>query len=772
MRRWIRSLSAFVGTLSYLHLSTLVSADVIFVRAAASGANDGTSWANAFADLQLALAAAEPGDEIWIAAGEYKPAGPLDPTVSFELPGHVALYGGFSGNEASLEQRDPSTNLTILTGLRDFRRPRSHHVLRADANTVDTLLDGLQIIEGFANAGSADRTGGGLLMVGGSLTFRNCRITTNRAGPGGASPDGGDGGAVHATGGAQLTFEQCYFGGNSAGAGSAGNTGTPRDGGNGGRGGAIFAENATLVFAYCGFGSNLAGNGGPGGLNHAAGAGGSGGAIYARNVSISISNCGFFANETGAAACDGNSPSVQSLGGRGGAAYIDSVETALDLSGCNFSYNVCGDGRAAHGGGLYLTGIPSVNFVDCRFEANRAGRGDPVGGDGGALFADGVAVSALRCTFDRNGAGGGREACQSQTLHGGNGGAILISSASLALAECDFTDNGSGAPTVPDGYRGSGGAIMLGRGPFDPPGEPAAISLRACRFERNQSATFAFGGLGGHGGALCAQQATTVDISDCVFSENAALGDGGAVQISQATDITIKNCLMAANESGVNSLTGTGGALAAAAAQLTMTNVTVVGNSATSPLGGGGISIGGAAAVRNTVLWQNTAGGGSLETQQLLGFDSDDSIEYSRVQGFSGAFGGLANSGADPLFVDLSRGIYHVGNGSSCIDSGNNARLSQDTAFDIAGNPRFVDDPETPDSGAGDAPIVDIGCMEFGPCPGDLDGDRDVDLPELALLLSQFGSTGADLIADLDHDNDVDLADLTVMLTTFGAICP
>lgn len=58
-------------------------------------------------------------------------------------------------------------------------------------------------------------------------------------------------------------------------------------------------------------------------------------------------------------------------------------------------------------------------------------------------------------------------------------------------------------------------------------------------------------------------------------------------------------------------------------------------------------------------------------------------------------------------------------------------------------------------------------------CTGDLDHDLDVDIADLAQLLSNFGqqSGATPEDGDLDDDQDVDLADLTVELSNFGRQC-
>jgi hypothetical protein len=85
--------------------------------------------------------------------------------------------------------------------------------------------------------------------------------------------------------------------------------------------------------------------------------------------------------------------------------------------------------------------------------------------------------------------------------------------------------------------------------------------------------------------------------------------------------------------------------------------------------------------------------------------------------------------------------------GSPCIDAGSNAALPVDAVTDVDGNPRFLDDPDTPDTGAGTPPIVDMGAYEFGtnnpaPVDADLNQDGQVDLRDYALFQSVFEADG------------------------------
>src|SRR5258706_12512432 len=85
-----------------------------FAKPAATGSGSCTSWTNA-CTLQTAISFAFIGEQVWVQMGTYTPAA-SDRTVSFILKSGVAIYGGFAGTETLLNQRNPTVNVTILSG--------------------------------------------------------------------------------------------------------------------------------------------------------------------------------------------------------------------------------------------------------------------------------------------------------------------------------------------------------------------------------------------------------------------------------------------------------------------------------------------------------------------------------------------------------------------------------------------------------------------------------------------------------------------------------
>jgi hypothetical protein len=65
------------------------------------------------------------------------------------------------------------------------------------------------------------------------------------------------------------------------------------------------------------------------------------------------------------------------------------------------------------------------------------------------------------------------------------------------------------------------------------------------------------------------------------------------------------------------------------------------------------------------------------------------------------------------------------------------------------------------------------GAAEDEFCFGDLDGDNDVDLADLAQLLGNYGMTSGAAYedGDLDGDGDIDLSDLAALLGVYGTTC-
>ncbi|MBL8862418.1 MAG: right-handed parallel beta-helix repeat-containing protein [Planctomycetes bacterium] len=91
-------------------------AGIVYVSRTATGANNGTSWSNAFTELRDALPTTAPGDQVWIAAGTYTPA-PSGGSVlaRFTMTG-IEVYGGFRGTESSLAQRNWNLYPAVLSG--------------------------------------------------------------------------------------------------------------------------------------------------------------------------------------------------------------------------------------------------------------------------------------------------------------------------------------------------------------------------------------------------------------------------------------------------------------------------------------------------------------------------------------------------------------------------------------------------------------------------------------------------------------------------------
>lgn len=192
----------------------------VYVKPVATGTGNGDSWANATDNLNGALNNPCQIQEIWVAAGTYKPDRdatgntlPTDPrTKTFYFSYDKKLYGSFAGTETDLSQRTPSViaaNPTILSG--DFSNNDSYTGSGSSLNATNidenayhvvsvydafrlTVLDGFTIKGGNANVVgtflgvSNNDCGGGLYSISSSSSFKlaNCNFVHNSASFGGA----------------------------------------------------------------------------------------------------------------------------------------------------------------------------------------------------------------------------------------------------------------------------------------------------------------------------------------------------------------------------------------------------------------------------------------------------------------------------------------------------------------------------------------------------------------------------------------------------------
>ncbi|WP_374760241.1 choice-of-anchor Q domain-containing protein [Dyadobacter pollutisoli] len=134
----------------------------IYVDAAVATSGLGNSWATAYKTLQEALNAASCSNiiEIWVKKGTYYPSqypegctncGSRDYT--FVLKNNLAIYGGFSGSEASINDRNLAANISIASGNignAADNNDNSHHVVMSVNCNSSAIFDGFTVEGGQA----------------------------------------------------------------------------------------------------------------------------------------------------------------------------------------------------------------------------------------------------------------------------------------------------------------------------------------------------------------------------------------------------------------------------------------------------------------------------------------------------------------------------------------------------------------------------------------------------------------------------------------------
>ncbi len=167
-----RLLPMLLGLCACVALATPAGAVVRYVDGDAAPGGDGLSWASAYDSLDTGLAAAQSGDQIWVAAGTY--------VGNFTLALEVEVYGGFYGTETEVEQRDWEANPTILDG------DQSGSVVTSPVGATEmTRIDGFTITNGSGTDVDGRTQGGGLYLDSSSPAIENNTVTGNSAEDGG-----------------------------------------------------------------------------------------------------------------------------------------------------------------------------------------------------------------------------------------------------------------------------------------------------------------------------------------------------------------------------------------------------------------------------------------------------------------------------------------------------------------------------------------------------------------------------------------------------------
>jgi hypothetical protein len=145
----------------------------VYVNGAVGVGGNGTSWETSFRTIQAGIntAALAGGGEVWVAAGTY--------TESISLASGVSLYGGFSGTETTLAERQPRSRPTLIDASRSAAGSRAAHAVRVRGASA-ARLDGFVIGGSGGGAGVVENNGGISLVDSTGIVVADCVITDNQ----------------------------------------------------------------------------------------------------------------------------------------------------------------------------------------------------------------------------------------------------------------------------------------------------------------------------------------------------------------------------------------------------------------------------------------------------------------------------------------------------------------------------------------------------------------------------------------------------------------
>lgn len=485
-------LGAMIAAIATLHLAPArAGVAIVFVNAAATGANNGTSWEDAYKELSTAINATpgvSPGSiDIWVAKGTYKPTTSTVRQIAFTPKAGHQIFGGFAGTETSRDERNINTNPTILSGdIGGVGNPADNSnsvVTFGGAITATTVLDGFTVQDGNANGPIV--MGGGILGANGAApTLAHLKVKSNTAAQ--------FGGGVLLAGPAALTDVRVEGNKAPVGAGVAVLGGAP-------------------TFENCNFTSNDAGAGAGGGVAVFVGkATFSNGTVQANKAK---NGAGVFVNAGAEATLSGTLLATNTASASGGGLLSLGKVT---LTGTRITSN-----DAVDGAGASITSGSATFGAGVKFERNDAS------GAGGGLFnglGTGLTLDGVEFTLNEAGVGGGIAGVDAPTtvLNSAfrentsietsgidvGGGAIRQEGASLTVTNSQFSEN--------EATRGGGAVLAV----------DASVEIGGSSFDHHAAS---------QGGAVLIKAAPTGTVSSSQFDDNDAT-QGGAIFIVAATD--------------------------------------------------------------------------------------------------------------------------------------------------------------------------------------------------------------------------------------------
>ena len=480
------------------------------------------------------------------------------------------------------------------------------------------------------------------------------------------------------------------------------------------------------------------------------------GGISNRDGDLTVTRCVFTENlgvedaVAGLGNRDGTTTIIDSLFLQNRGWAVASSRGELELARSTFERNLEGGVYSGEGGAVVR---------DCVFEKNGPGKAISAYGPlivDRCLFIENVGVPNETSSAALNVSLGPAWVTDSLFVRNhARASAVSAVEGELTIVGCRFEGNVSG------NYAG---AIR---------GRAAELTIIDCVFEGNRTDE--------DGGALHTEH-STVSIQRTTFVGNQSFRRGGAVFL-QTTVGDVSNSLFARNQSGCEA---GGGLFIGSASNLMVTNCTLAENESSCE-GAAGLHVERATVgVANCILFGNRRDDAHDEPAQITDERGRLTIDFSCVEGWTGDLGGTGNIGDDPRFADPEGGDFRLLSGSPTIDAADNARLGDAVDRDLDANPRFVDDPDIDDAGAGACPVVDMGAYEFQAvggcclhdprwrCDGDVDGDGQVNPADSGIVQSAFGSMDEQALCnyDLDCNGQINPTDSSIVQSLFGTCEP